>query len=258
MHLYALTDDVNKARAYEHAGVSRIFLDLETLNKKIRQPSGDTVISQHRIENIQHIVACLTSAELMVRVDPWNENSPDQIKDVVDRGAKLIMLPMFRTLEEVVYVADLIRGKAKLIPLCETIESLTLIDSLCKLEAVAELHIGLNDLHLQRKDRFMFEVLLSESFSQAFEQTTKPIGFGGVSTLERGLVPGKLVLSEHVYRNSSGVILSRSFIDSSSDLAEDISQLRHWQQKLQDSPTLLAETRHRLHQAIRSVASENG
>ena len=253
MELYALTDDVATALNFEAAGVTRVFLDLETLGKDARQPGGNTVISHHRLNQIERIRNQLTTADLIVRIDPWNPKTGEQVARVLDQGANTVMLPMFRTMDEVEQVAELVKGKAALVPLCETPESLTLIKQLCSMNEVTDLHIGLNDLHLAREDRFMFEIFLDDSWASIFEQATKPIGFGGISTLHAGVVPGRLIMAEHATRNSNGVILSRSFIASATNLSVAIKDLMKWRYKLLNDPSMLLATQQALHSAIRSV-----
>lgn len=253
MELYALTDDVATALNFEAAGVTRIFLDLETLGKDARQPGGNTVISRHRLDQVEHIRNQLTTADLIVRIDPWNPNTGEQVSRVLDQGANTVMLPMFRTVDEVKRVAELVKGKAALVPLCETPESLTLIKQLCSINEVTDLHVGLNDLHLARNDRFMFEIFLEDSWASIFEQATKPIGFGGISTLHAGTVPGRLVMAEHAAKNSNGVILSRSFLASATNLNVAIEEMMKWRDELLNDHSKLLATQLELHSAIRSV-----
>ena len=253
VELYALTDDVATALNFEAAGVTRVFLDLETLGKDARQPGGNTVISHHRLNQIERIRNQLTTSDLIVRIDPLNPKTGRQVSRVLDQGADAVMLPMFRTMDEVERVAELVKDKAALVPLCETPESLLLIKQLCSINEVTDLHIGLNDLHLAREDRFMFEIFLEDSWAAIFEQATKPIGFGGISTLHAGVVPGRLVMAEHAARNSNGVILSRSFIASATNLNAAIRDMMKWRDELLNDPSMLQETRRALHGAIRSV-----
>ena len=42
------------------------------------------------------MVECLSSSELLVRVNPWNENSYYEIDSVIKAGADLVMLPMWK------------------------------------------------------------------------------------------------------------------------------------------------------------------
>ena len=46
------------------------------------------------------------------------------------------------------------------------------------------------------------------------ERRNIPYGFGGIATLDGGLLPAKIILGEHYRLKSRMVILSRSFCDS--------------------------------------------
>ena len=89
-----ITNDVNVALIAEKYGVDRIWIDLETLGKEERQKNMDSVKSNHSIEDIKKIAPLLTKSEMLVRINPINVNSENEINTVIDAGADIIMLPM--------------------------------------------------------------------------------------------------------------------------------------------------------------------
>ncbi|MDF1813670.1 MAG: hypothetical protein P1V20_15830 [Verrucomicrobiales bacterium] len=212
--LLMITNDPVTAKEAVACGVNRIFVDLEQLGKKERQSGRDTWMSHHSLADVSNIRAVIPEHELLVRVDPLNQFSAGEIDEVISRGADFIMLPMFRSVDEVSRVRDLIDGRVGFIPLVETVSAMDVSGKVAGMAGVTELYLGLNDLHLDRKQTFMFEPLVDgsvERFSDMCRSNEMPFGFGGIARMSEGSIPGKLVLSEHVRMGSSRVILSRTF-----------------------------------------------
>ena len=69
LKLFFITNDPQVALIAEKHGVDRIWIDLETLGKAERQP-GNTVKSDHKINDIRRIKPLLTRSEMLVRVQP--------------------------------------------------------------------------------------------------------------------------------------------------------------------------------------------
>lgn len=206
-----ITNSPEVGRAVEQAGVSRIFVDLEINGKFDRQGHLNTVISRHNIDDVAHVKASLASAELLVRLNPLHEGTQKEVDEAIEAGATIIMQPMFYTVDEVLEFGRCIDGRVRFMPLVETASALKEIDSIAALDCVDELHIGLNDLHLDLGLRFMFEPVASGLIEQSLQKVEKPCGFGGIARVGQGDVPGELVMAEHVRLGSSGVILSRAF-----------------------------------------------
>lgn len=85
----------------ERYGVDRIWIDLETLGKEERQKGMNTVKSKHTVGDIKKIKPLLTKAEMLVRINPWHNGSEKEIDEVISAGADIIMLPMWKTPDEV-------------------------------------------------------------------------------------------------------------------------------------------------------------
>jgi len=161
--------------------------------------------------------------------------------DGSDAGTDLLMLPMFRTVEEVATLAKYVRGRVGIVPLFETPESLALVGDVCAIDGVTELYVGLNDLHLGLEMDFIFEPLaegLLEDFASTVKQSGKRLGFGGVARAEEGDVSGAMVLGEHLRLASDSVILSRTFyrpqegLDADQVFVEGIRKLRKEESRL--------------------------
>lgn len=224
--LMYITNNQDVALIAEKYGVQRIWIDLETLGKEDRQKNMNTVKSQHTVEDIKKIAPLLTTSEMLVRVNPWNKNSVQEINDVVNAGAKLIMLPMWKTVKEVKDFLSALDGRAKAVLLLETKEAEECLEEALKLSGIDEIHIGLNDLHLSYGLSFMFELLSNgvvERICKKIEASGKPYGFGGIAKLGSGDLPAEKIVMEHYRLGSTRAILSRSFCNV--DLIKDIDSI---------------------------------
>ncbi|CAM1341422.1 aldolase/citrate lyase family protein [Tenacibaculum amylolyticum] len=210
-----IENDIELIKKYDSIGVDRIFLDLEILGKKERQGHLDTVISvTHSIEDVRKISSVLHKSDLLVRINPIHSSSKNEIEKCINDGADIIMLPMFKTRLEVEKFVKLVKGRVKTCLLLETSEALARVDEILEVKGIDEVHVGLNDLHLSLGLDFMFEVLsggLVEYLAKKIHSKNIDFGFGGVATLNDGLISGNMILKEHVRLKSSAVILSRTF-----------------------------------------------
>ena len=220
LKLMYITNNTEVAKIAESVGVDRIFVDMEYIGKADRQGGMDTVQSHHTLEDIRNIRSVLTKSELLVRCNPIHEatdeycSSKEEIDGIVESGADIIMLPYFKTVEEVKEFISYVGGRAKTMLLFETPEAVAVASRILVLKGIDEVFIGLNDLHLGYKKKFMFELLADgtvEKLCLKFKYYGHTYGFGGLASLDRGLLPGKMVLKEHYRLGSSSVILSRSF-----------------------------------------------
>lgn len=212
--LMYITNSVEVAQIAQRVGVDRIWIDMEYIGKDERQAGMDTVKSHHTIEDIKKIRPVIDKSELMVRVNPMHLGSVEEINATIDAGADLIMLPMFKTVEEVKEFLDIISGRVKTILLVETKEAVENIQDILKLNGIDEVHIGLNDLHLSYGKKFMFELLADGTVDKIVSEVSKyeyRYGFGGIARIGYGMLPAEMILREHYRLGSDMVILSRSF-----------------------------------------------
>ncbi len=231
MKLMYITNNPEVALIAEKTGTDRIFVDLEYIGKDIRQGGMDTVQSRHTTNDVKKLSEVLTKSELLVRINPIHEateqygSSKEEIDAVIDSGADIIMLPFFKTAEEVKKFVSLVSGRVRTMLLVETPEAAENIDEILKIDGIDEIYIGLNDLSLGFGMKFMFQLLADgtvDSLIEKFKKKGIAYGFGGLASLEGGLLPGKMVLKEHYRLGSSRVILSRSFCNTQkiTDLTE--------------------------------------
>ena len=206
----------------------------------------NTVKSNHTVDDIKKIAPILTTSEMLVRVNPWNESSKKEINDVIDAGAQLVMLPMWKSVQDVKNFIITINKRVKTVLLLETKEAVECLDDVLKLDGIDEIHIGLNDLHLSYGLTFMFELLSNgvvENICNKIKKAGIPYGFGGIAKLGYGDLPAEKVIIEHYRLGSTRAILSRSFCNTSliteineiEDIfKENMESLRNFEQQVKN------------------------
>ena len=222
LKLMYITNQPEIAQIAETAGVDRIFVDMEFIGKDERQKGMDTVKSHHRVKDVFAIKNAVEKAEVLARVNPIHDALPnypssrDEIDATVEAGADLIMLPYFKTVEEVKTFLRLVDGRTRTMLLVETPEAVEALDEILALPGIDEVHVGINDLAIGYGRKFMFELLADGTVEQLcfkFRKKGIPYGFGGIASLGNGLLPSEYIIKEHYRLGSGCVILSRSFCD---------------------------------------------
>ncbi|MXP77882.1 aldolase [Lachnospiraceae bacterium WCA-9-b2] len=223
LKLMYITNKADVAQIAEAAGVDRIFVDMEYIGKANRQGGMDTVQNHHTLEDVRKIAQAIEKAELLVRINPIHEetereiSSKEEIDKSVEYGADLIMLPYFKTSGEVHKFIEYVKGRVKTMLLVETPEAVEIIDDILKINGIDEIMIGLNDLSLAYKKKFMFELLSDgtvEDLCYKFKKAGIPYGFGGIAAIGKGELPAERIITEHYRLGSTRVILSRSFCNT--------------------------------------------
>ena len=228
-----ITNKPAVAEIAEQAGVDWIFLDMEFIGKDARQGGLDTVQNHHTVKDVANIKAAVKKAKVLVRVNPIHEalpdypSSKDEIDATIKAGADIVMLPFFKTVEEIKQFINYVDGRAKTLLLMETVEAANHVDEILEVPGIDMIHLGLNDMHLELGMKFMFELLANgtvEKLGKKIEAKGIPFGFGGIATLDGGALPGSMVLKEHVRLGSSMVIVSRSFCNT--DVVTDLNEVK--------------------------------
>lgn len=257
LKLMYITNNPEVALIAEKNGVDRIWVDLESEGKEERQKGQNSVKSNHTIKDIEAIAPLLTTSEMLVRINPWSERSVKEVNRVIRAGAELIMLPMWKTTEEVERFVRCINGRCKTILLLETKEAVECLDDVLKIPGIDEIHIGLNDLHLSYQLTFMFEPLINgiiENIVKKIKNTDIPYGFGGIARIGEGDIPAEMIILEHYRLGSTRAILSRSFcsnmkIDNTEIMKKmflkNIGELREFEKKAEKTGFNKLEDNHK-------------
>lgn len=228
LKLMYITNDPTVAKIAADAGVDRIFIDMEVLGKAERQGGMDTVQSHHTPEDIAKVRAAIgNQTEIMARVNPLNPNLQTEIDDAIANGADVIMLPMWRTADDLRQLVRMVNGRAKVMPLLETGTAAEHLPEALAVPGIDQIHIGLNDLHLCYHQKFMFQLLTDGTVDRLcaeLREANIPYGFGGVGRPGSGTLPAECIIAEHYRLGSQYVILSRSFCNT--EKTTDLDEIR--------------------------------
>jgi 2-keto-3-deoxy-L-rhamnonate aldolase RhmA len=210
-----ITSNPLQAHAADKSGVEYIMIDLERDGKVERQKNMDTLISNHTFTDISKVKSKIKRAKALVRINPISLNSKQEIDKAIEHGADALMLPMFRSEMEVSEYIKLINNRVEAHLLLETSTAVARIDQILNITGIQKIHIGLNDLHIEFKLDFMFELFQGGIIEYLCERISKAgieFGIGGIArSSSLSLVDPKLIMCEHARLGSSQVILSRDF-----------------------------------------------
>lgn len=267
--LMYITNNPSVAKIVEEVGVDWIFVDMEYIGKDSRQGGMDSVQNHHTVDDVKNIRKTIGKSKLLVRVNPIHEvlpnypSSKEEIERVIEAGADILMLPYFKTLKEVKQFIQFVGGRAKTLLLLETTEAAELIDEILEVPGIDMIHLGLNDLHIEKGQKFLFELLTDgtvDMLAGKIKAKGIPFGFGGIAQLNSGLLSGAAVLKEHYRLGSTMVIVSRSFCDTNvvKDMKKvreifqkGIKEIRDLENELQTKPYTYFENNHR--EVVRAV-----
>ena len=225
LKLMYITNQPAVAAIAEKYGTDWIFVDLETLGKEERQKGMNTIKSHHTIDDVKNVKCSLTKSRLLVRINPIHNGTKKEIDAVIENGADIIMLTMWKSVNDVKTFIEFVDGRCKTMLLLETKEAYEILDNVLKLKGIDSIHIGLNDLHLSFGLTFMFELLSNgvvEDICNKIKPTGIPYGFGGIAKIGEGMLPAEKIVMEHFRLGSTQAILSRSFcnVELCKNLAE--------------------------------------
>lgn len=264
LELIQITNDPAFARRCDALGGFRLFVDLERMGKAERQAGRNTFISAHGLDDVGRVKRVLRHSPLMVRVNPLHAGTREEVEGALAQGADQLMLPMFSQASHVREFARLVAGRVPVVTLLETAAGLACLDEWIGTPGLAEVYVGLNDLHLSLGHRFMFEPLalgMVDRVAAAARAHGIRFGFGGIARLDEGLLPGRDVLGEHLRLGSGSVILSRTFHrgDERDSFEAEVSRLRRAEQELAGrSPAQVAQDARRVAGVIESIAAGMG
>ncbi len=238
MEFWLITNNIKLAEFATKNYVKRIFIDLEKLGKFERQGHLNSWKSHHMPEDIKIMKNIIKKNILIVRLNPFNQNTEDEINYSIKNGADYLMLPMIKKLDDVKIFCQLVAKRVEIIPLIETKESIDLLPKIIEIDGINEIYIGLNDLSLSLGLKFMFEPLINgilEDTSKLLNLNGIKWGFGGIARIGEGLLPAEYIIGEHIRLKSNKVILSRTFFKDDKNnfdfnnklFAREISKLNH-------------------------------
>ncbi len=238
--LTLFTADPELARAADAAGVDRIGLDLEKLGKHARQESARDWISDHQLEDLPAVADALSGAQLFCRTNPVHEGLRAEVDSLIEAGVEVLMLPMFRTVGEAAEFIEIVNGRATVTLLVETAAAAMRLHEIVALPGVDEIHIGLNDMHLDMGLANHFEVLTSgfvDMLADIIKDAGIPFGFAGIGrTGQTGLpVSTDLIYAQYPRVGATRALMARSYyapdfrqLDLTAEVAATRAAMDRW------------------------------
>lgn len=154
--------------------------------------------------------------------------------------------------------------------LFETPESVSIVDEILSIKGIDEVFIGLNDLSLGYKKKFMFELLVDgtvEDLCYKFKKRGLPYGFGGIASIGKGMLPSEKIIKEHYRLGSTCAILSRSFcnVDKinhigkiSSIFINGIEEIRNLERECEDYQDFFANNKRDVAKCVKEICFNLG
>ena len=279
LKLMYITNNPDVARIAQDAGVERIMVDMEYIGKGERQRRFGTPQNRHTFEDVRNIRKVVDKSQLVVRCNPIHSGVPDypdsriETERIINLGADVIMLPYFKSPEEVREHLSYVDGRAKIYLLVETSQAVDHLDEILEIPGIDEIHIGLNDLGICYNKKYLFEVLTDGTVDRICDKIREkgiPYGIGGIGlpgkpfSLREHMVPAEMLIGEQYRLNSSGVILSRAFcntaktqdLDEIRDIFEHgVANIRKVEKECLEGGVDYAANRERLQQMVAEIVS---
>ncbi len=232
--LTLFTDDPVLACAADSAGVDRIGVDLEKLNKAERQAGTNSRLSGHRMESLALLRPLLARAQLFARCNPLHDGTAAEVDALLGHGVAVIMFPYFKRASELAQFCRIVDRRALVVALAETVEALDAIDDLLLVEGLDEIHFGLNDLRLQMGFASHFDVLETSRFraaASAVRRAAIPFGIAALARPDDRSLPRdpREVCRQIVALGATRALVARSFFGHNYDLTRfstDLAALR--------------------------------
>ena len=233
--LTAITADPTRAAQCDAAGVDRVGVDIERLDKRSRQRDMPNArISDHELHHLDSLRPAVRHAQLFARLNPLHDATVIEVDRAISHGAKVLMLPYFTCAREVESFVRLVDQRAVAALLLETAPAVVRLHDILAVDGVDEITVGLNDLSLSCGADSAFEILssdLMESIADSINARGIPFGFGGLARAHDATLPvlSDLVIAQHARLGSNAAWLSRSFFGTDQDeidIAAEIAILR--------------------------------
>lgn len=192
------------------AGIDGVIVDWENKGKSNRQNLYNTQVNEHTLMDLKRVREKKVP-NLICRINGPNYWSVDEIQKAIDLGANELLIPMVKNVEEVEFVLNQIKGKAKVGVMLETNEALAIVDQLDKMP-IHRFFVGLNDLAIQRGSNSIFLPLVDGTLDEVRPKINKKFGVAGLTHPNEGdpIPCMHLIMLMKKYKASFG-FLRRSF-----------------------------------------------
>lgn len=211
MELFLFTTDSDLALRAEQAGIDSIIVDWETNGKDKRQKEFDLETNNDTPGDVYKLSKIL-KIPVTVRVNCLGKYTPVEVECALENGAKILMLPVARSVEGVKKFLNIVHGRAKTIIQVETPQLASKTDELAKLNW-DYVYIGLNDLMVAKGSTSIWEAVIDGTVEYICNALKgKAYGFGGVTVLGGGNpISIELLIHEYIRLKCNLSFLRRTF-----------------------------------------------
>ncbi len=211
--LFLFTTNPSLAKECLDAGINGIIIDWENKEKDARQNGYPTQINYDTSEDLMNMRKSITG-KIICRINKFNNNySEEEINTAIELGANELFLPMVEEPVEVEQALEIIQDRCKLGILVETDTAVKNATQFAHLP-LSRIYIGLNDLHISRKSKNIFEPLTDDTVKYIRSVFSNiPVGVGGITHPKEGHpIPAELLIKQYVNLKMNFSFLRRSFI----------------------------------------------
>jgi hypothetical protein len=256
MKLFLFNTSLELGAMAQDAGIDYLIVDWERKGKEERQVGKGLEINQDTPTDVYRLSSEL-SIPITVRINPIGDYSKDEVACAIDNGAKVIMLPMAKTIEEISRFLEIIDNRTETLVQIETPDLVNKTKELSKL-AWDYAHVGLNDLMLAKGTSSIWISLVDGTVEDVCNNLNgRQYGFGGMTIIGGGHpIPFNLVLHEMTRLNCSLGILRRSFKRElmGRDINLEIKALRNYIDcSILRNNYAIEEDKNKLHEAVRGI-----
>ena len=228
MEFFLFTTDLDLAIKAEKASIDSVVVDWESRGKKLRQQGYNCEINADTAQDVYNLSSALR-IPVTVRLNSLCKQTPREVDLALEKGSKILMLPMATNLNEIKEFMKLVDGRAKTII---QIETPSLVEEITGLNLLDwdYAYIGLNDLMVASGRHNIWEAIADGTAERICEKLRgRTYGFGG-STIIGGGEPilNVLILHELIRLGGQMSIMRRTFKDEilDRDMTLEIDALR--------------------------------
>ncbi len=211
LELIIFENDADKAQSYIDLGVNSCLVDFEVMGKDLRQLGFDTEINPGTLDDLSGI-AGIEGSKTWCRINRYGDHTKKEIEAVIGHGAKVVVLPMVKTLSEVDSFIRLINQRCEAAIMIETVEAAEISRGFNGLP-IDYVYFGLNDYAISKGNPSIFHAVADGSVEKVRSNIfSAKFGIAGATSVKRGYpIPSEMIIEELERLECDLTFLRRSF-----------------------------------------------
>lgn len=192
------------------AEIDGVIIDWENKGKDVRQNLYNTQVNRHSRDDLS-LVKKQNPNKIICRINGPEYFKIDEIDKAIDLGVDELLVPMIKKISEVELILKHVNDRVNVGLMLETNEALDIADQLNQLP-IHRFFVGLNDLCIQRKNKYLFLPFLDGTIDDLRPKITKKFGIAGLTHPKAGVpVPCSVLINQMKKYQASFGFLRRSF-----------------------------------------------